>query len=222
LAFSPNEDRLVVVGNYSLEGRTTHGLWLIEGVQSYLTGKSESFTVEKVHEDIPIEHLVFHPDGTVLGAAFGEDDKIHFYDVETMEEISNLYHGNEYVFENIALDPKGLFMASGGPPTISDVRSDTGDVIQLWDLISKKPIKPRLPSEDDNIVYHLAFSPDGSKLATYSSGNSDLVLWDVTLESWRTYACWMANRDLTEEEWSTYLGDRPFRQTCGTASGSTP
>jgi WD40 repeat protein len=222
LAFSSHEDRLVVVGSYLIEGSKTRGLWFIEGIQSYLAEQSESFTVEKVHEDMAIEHLTVHPDGTVLGAVFGEDDKIHFYDVETMEEISNLYHGNEYFFDNLALDPKGLFMASGGPPTISDIRSDTGDVIQLWDLISKKPIKPRLPSDDDNIVYDMAFSPDGTKLATYSSGNSDLVLWDVTLETWRTYACRMANRDLTEEEWSTYLGDRPYRQTCGPSPGSTP
>ncbi|MGM0374889.1 MAG: WD40 repeat domain-containing protein, partial [Chloroflexota bacterium] len=219
LAFSPIEDRLVVAGRYVLEDSTAvHGLWFIDGIRSYLAGESESFTVEKVLDDLPIAHLAFHPDGTVLAAASGGDEKVHFFDADTMEEIGFLYHGHEYSIESLALSPQGRLMASGGgDSTIADI----GETIQLWDLNTKQPIGPRLPGEGLNMVYDLAFSPDGSKLASYS-GNSDLVIWDVSLESWRRYACQMANRNLTDQEWTMYLGDRPYRQTCGSDPGLAP
>jgi WD40 repeat protein len=32
---------------------------------------------------------------------------------------------------------------------------------------------------------------------------------------WLEHACAVAERDLTEDEWASYLGDRPYQQTCG-------
>jgi hypothetical protein len=48
-----------------------------------------------------------------------------------------------------------------------------------------------------------------------SSGADGAVrLWDVRLGSWRARACKLAGRDLSPEEWATYLGDEPYRATC--------
>ena len=31
---------------------------------------------------------------------------------------------------------------------------------------------------------------------------------------WLSYACLVARRDLTKEEWANYLGERPHQSTC--------
>lgn len=33
-------------------------------------------------------------------------------------------------------------------------------------------------------------------------------------ERWLAYACHVAGRSLTEDEWTSYLGDRPYQPTC--------
>jgi hypothetical protein len=40
----------------------------------------------------------------------------------------------------------------------------------------------------------------------------------MTVTSWVRQACRIANRNLTLEEWQTYLGSAPYQQTCPAAS----
>jgi WD40 repeat protein len=62
-------------------------------------------------------------------------------------------------------------------------------------------------------VNSVAFTPDGQTLAS-GSYDGTILLWDVGVESWRTRACGIANRNLTGEEWEQVLGDQPYRETC--------
>jgi hypothetical protein len=40
-------------------------------------------------------------------------------------------------------------------------------------------------------------------------------VWDVDPSHWETRACQMAGRSLTQQEWETFLPDRPYQATCG-------
>jgi hypothetical protein len=61
----------------------------------------------------------------------------------------------------------------------------------------------------------LVFSADGTALAT-ASDDRTARLWsgvaspDMQIEK----ICRAAGRNLTEEEWSRYLPDRPYEETC--------
>ena len=68
-------------------------------------------------------------------------------------------------------------------------------------------------------VRSVAFSPDGSALATASADRTAL-LWNLsTLDPRRSraldQACAYAGRALTPEEWASYIGDNlPYVDSC--------
>lgn len=90
--------------------------------------------------------------------------------------------------------------------------ADAGGSVNLWDVDERVRIGPPLVGHP-NSVLSLSFSPDGQALA---SGRLDgkILLWDVAVDSWRSHACQLASRNLTEEEWRHYLGSEPYHSTC--------
>jgi predicted ATP-grasp superfamily ATP-dependent carboligase len=38
--------------------------------------------------------------------------------------------------------------------------------------------------------------------------------WDTRLEHWIAFACTVAGRNLTADEWREALGNRPYKETC--------
>jgi len=67
-------------------------------------------------------------------------------------------------------------------------------------------------------VGSVAFSPDGKALAASYVGGFDqkgggVVLYDVAPDSWQHRACRIANRNLSWDEWSRFIGpDVPYRR----------
>ena len=57
-----------------------------------------------------------------------------------------------------------------------------------------------------------AFSRDDSTLVF--AGESGVATWNLDPRSWVATACRLAGRGLTEQEWRTYLPDRPLQRIC--------
>jgi len=63
-------------------------------------------------------------------------------------------------------------------------------------------------------VRSMAFTPRGKQLVTgLSSGQ--VAVWDVDIENWPKRACEIANRNLTREEWRSFVGgELPYTPVC--------
>jgi hypothetical protein len=60
----------------------------------------------------------------------------------------------------------------------------------------------------------MAFTSDGRRLVTGHS-NGEVALWNVDVEGWPVRACAIANRDLTPDEWKTFVGEAlPYHPVC--------
>jgi len=142
-----------------------------------------------------VTSLAFGPDGEMLASG---SEEVILWDVVSGQRIGQPLTGPA---ESLVFSPDGKTLASG-----------RSRAIILWDVTTRQPVGPPLTGQT-RVVYSLAFSGDGRTLA---SGDNDgqIILWDVDTRSWQARACRIANRNLTPEEWATYLGSEPYRKTC--------
>jgi len=67
-------------------------------------------------------------------------------------------------------------------------------------------------------VSSVAFSPDGTKLATADgNGNGNkaiIILWDMNVNSLIAKACQRAGHNFTQAEWTQYFPNKLYRKTC--------
>ncbi|MGM1058932.1 toll/interleukin-1 receptor domain-containing protein [Saccharothrix sp. Mg75] len=146
--------------------------------------------------------LAFSPNGRLV-ATTGGGGVIRLSDVDTGEVVGDPLLGHTGAVSAVAFSLDSRLLVSGSADA----------TVRLWDLdsrrqVSQPPMGHRLP------VRTVAFAPDGR---TVASGGVDgaVRLWDVGYTTdVEASLCAAAGRSMTEEEWTRYVPDLPFRQIC--------
>jgi tetratricopeptide (TPR) repeat protein len=89
--------------------------------------------------------------------------------------------------------------------------------ILVWDLTEPSAARQIASiSRYTNMVYSVAFQPNGKLLA---SGSSDkTTLWDLSFESSEALAWEIISRNFTDVEWERYFHGEPYQKTCPIAT----
>ncbi len=146
------------------------------------------------------------PDGRWLAARIAGAD-VYVWDMTTGQEVARISHNGS---DAGAFSPNGNWLATGGWDGIARVWNPaTGQEIAR--MVHEDGAVDRAVHEGVAVV--VAFSPDGRWLVT-GSADDTVRMWLWRPEDLIAEACTRLPRNLTREEWQTYLPDDPYRPTC--------
>jgi WD40 repeat protein len=147
----------------------------------------------------------FSPDGRRF-AVGGVTGQVRVLDVETGEWAGPPRTGHDGAV-TVAYSPDGATVASGA----------FDGTIGLWDGRTGALLNTVPSGRTTNV--QPTFLPDGHTLLIPSI-DATISTWDTQPASWIEFACKIADRNLTREEWHEAFDDRPFRQTCPSTNNS--
>ena len=145
-----------------------------------------------------VSDLQFSPDGRTL--AVGDfDGTISLWNVAQRRRIATLAGHTDSV-SDLAFSPDGRMLASG-----------SDNEVILWDVTSPTQVG----TFPNKVVRQsqISFSPDSRVLAV-NDDDGNVYLWDVDVTSWRRELCGMLGRNLTREEFATYLPNSGYHAIC--------
>ena len=125
------------------------------------------------------------------------------HDLDTLQPIRTFGGSRGFIHELWGTED-GTFIAT---------KSD--QFVTLFDVASGESLGEPIviPTGDD--IRSISIARRGTLLSLGGGIETGAQLWDLDPEHWVTAACRIAGRNLTEDEWSSYIGDlAPYHETC--------
>ena len=143
--------------------------------------------------------LALSPDGTYL--ALGANRSVQVLDTQTGRAVSAARAEHRDGVVSLSWSPDSHTLLSGG----------YDGAVALWDPRTGKLLEKIDVASPADAVYP-TYQSDGRILVP--GGNGEVYLWDPSLRHAEAFACRLAGRDLTEDEWRQAFGTRGFRAVC--------
>ena len=140
-------------------------------------------------------------------AVAGDTGEIVTVEVSSGEQRRSTSLGSEILWLNYSDD--GERLVSGA--------ADGG--VSLWDATTLDLLGTVHPANQvEQVPAGAQFIGDTHDVAI-ASNDGRVYTWETDLERAIDFACQMAGRSLTEEEWAEYLPEQPYQDVCPTARG---
>ncbi len=154
-----------------------------------------------------LKSLTFHPRQPVLLSG-GNDGKIMQWNVAKPGENPQPWPAHNAGVNALAFSHDGRLLASGS--------SDKN--VKLWDF-NQSNRDPVLTFAHDGFVWSVDFNPEATMLAA-ACEDKQVYLWETRTEVLAELVCQKVKRNLTREEWRTYVGaDIGYERTCSNLPG---
>jgi len=151
--------------------------------------------------DRAIGNVGVSPTGTVVGTSV--DGTIAIYDPTTLAKSATLPGARGFI--------QNLFFSADGATLVG---AGNDGSVSVYDLATHTRIGDAVDFDRGNGT-PTALRTDGGMLALETAHDDAVELWDLDPAHWSAAACVVAGRNLTHEEWATYIGDlATYAPTC--------
>jgi len=165
--------------------------------------KSETISSEIFNDPAnPVQSLAFSPDFKFLAAGNMNGD-IKIFQADNFNLV-RILSGHNARITDIGFSADGQTMASS---------SYDGNVL-YWNM-NDLTSPPVILNDHSGFVFSVAFSSDGNYMISGSSEGDKLIVRPVYSKILADQICGLVTRDMTIDEWNTYVGDDiPYEETC--------
>lgn len=151
--------------------------------------------------NLRVNHAVYSPDGRRI-AATGSKGEVVIVDVDSgvLHSAPTTGHSGAGRFVRFSGDGSRLVSgAADGTFSVWDARN--------LELLLTTPVGTKKGAGSPSFT-------EGHDVVTIAAFDGQTYLWDTRIGATLDFACKMAGRNLTNEEWRQAFGDRPYGKTC--------
>jgi WD40 repeat protein len=152
---------------------------------------------------VGLNHAAYSPDGRLV-AGVGASGVVITIDVQSglVKRAPTIGHNDEGLFVQFSSD---------GSRLVSGARDGT---VSLWDAHTLDLLGTVSISPQDKPVAAIPYFTHDSDIVTIAAYDGKTYRWDTRIAQTIAYACAMAGRNLTADEWRQAFGNRPYEKTC--------
>ncbi|CAN5430863.1 hypothetical protein BH10ACT10_BH10ACT10_12070 [soil metagenome] len=214
--WKPAEQRVDLGGSAQTMARSGDGRWLAVGMTIPAVNDPPPSEVRildartlALHQVLRLRDsaypfdVAFSPDSRLL-AVGGDPGTVSVFDLHTGRTLHRPSQVHTDIVQQLSWLPDNrTLITSGGDGMVTVYDARQGLVLAT------------LPGSSDGRVGYTYLTSVSADAISAFTGSRDGREYSLDVARWLDYACVVAGRDLTRDEWSIYLPNREYQQTCG-------